>query len=435
MPDTKQETPVSDPGQEGTPRGRGVSRRSLLTGGALGAGLGVLLGGVGGASVGYGLAQGDSPSNIDPSVQDSLGKLGQAPGFGGETLSCHGKHQAGITSVPAAHARYLSYTLRPDTDKAALKRLFTLLTGDIEALTSGLGPLADPEPELAERPSRLTITVGVGAGLVNRVDPKLRPDWLGPLPAYKLDKLGNGFDGGDLIVIVQADDPLPVAHAARMLHRDIVRFAHVEWVQQGFRQARGSEKAGTTMRNLMGQVDGTVNPSPEEEDFAETIWVAPEDGQPWLVDGSAFVVRRIRMEIDTWDQVDRPGREQTMGRMLLDGAPMTDPNGGEHAPVDFDKKNALGLKVIPAAAHIRRAHSTDRSERIMRRAVNYDDGFEAGLVFGCYQRDPLKQFHPIQQRLDEADLLNEWVTHTGSAVFAVLPGFKSGEILGQDLLA
>ncbi len=372
---------------------------------------------------------------LSEGTHPSLSALPTAPGFGGEAILCYGPHQAGIVTPPATHIRYHSYVLRPETDRAALERMFRVLTGDIEGLTSGQGPLADPEPELAARPSRLTVTVGVGANLVTRVNPALRPEWLASLPAFSLDQLSGEYDGGDLLIVLQADDPLPVAHASRMLDRDLASFATKLWVQQGFRTARGAEHSDHTMRNLMGQVDGTVNPSPEETDFDSVIWLGRDEG--WLEGGSAFVLRRIRMELDTWDMVDRPGREATIGRRLSDGSPISASaeTATEHTPTDFDAKNSLGFSVIPTAAHIRRAHSSDPSERIFRRAVNYDDGGEAGLLFGCYQRNPLRQFVPIQQRLDEMDMLNEWVTHTGSAVFAMLPGFEPGELLGQSMFA
>lgn len=393
-------------------------RRTLFAGGAAGLGIGAALG-AGGALGAVPLLRGSDGEPPEP--------------FGGETLACHGRHQAGIATAPAAHVRFTAYGLRPETDADALRRMFRVVTGDIEALTSGEGPLADPEPELAARPSRLAVTIGVGAGLVERIDPAKRPAWLGPLPAFARDRLGQGYDGGDLLVMVQADDPLPLAHAARMLHRDLARFAEPLWTQQGFRTARGAEPDGATMRNLMGQLDGTTNPAPGDGDFSGLVWLGPEAG--WLEGGSALVLRRIRMELDTWDMVDRPGREQTIGRRLSDGAPLGAPSGaGEHTPVDFAARNELGLPLIPAAAHIRRARSEDPAERILRRAVNYDDGAEAGLLFACYQRDPLRQFVPIQRRLDEADLLNQWVTHTGSAVFAILPGFLPGEALGARLL-
>lgn len=414
-----------------------INRRSLFTGGAVGVGIGALLG-IGGTLGLRGSSDAVQPITIPGSTNEALeasvGEGGGRAGFGGEALPCHGSHQPGVTMVPGAHIRYLSYTLKPETNRAALVRMFRILTEDIEGLTSGAAPLADPEPELAARPARLSITIGVGRELVQRVDPAQMPRWLGPLPTFSRDQFDGKYDDGDLLLMVQSDDQLAVAHAARMLERDLRSFASLHWVQQGFRQARGSEPTDTTMRNLMGQVDGTVNPDPGDEHvFEGLVWCdGSEPGEAWLANGSAFVLRRTRMELDTWDMVDRPGREQTIGRTLSSGAPLS--GGTEHTAPDFDAKNPLGLPVIPSFSHIRRAHSDDPNERIFRRGMNYDDGHEAGLLFACYQRNPLKQFVPIQRRLDELDLLNEWITHTGSAVFAILPGFKHGEQLGASLL-
>ena len=428
--DTPRATAV--PQETATPRRFG--RRALLTGGAIGLGAALGAGGTIGAAAIRAAAE---PELIgaDPSARTAQGPSGELPGFGGESLSCHGAHQAGVATVPAAHVRYVSYALHADTDRAGIARLFRILTDDVEGLVSGGAPLADSEPELAARPARLTVTVGVGRGLVDRVDPALRPPWLGDLPAFARDALDGRHDGGDLLILVQADDPLPVAHAARMLDRDIRGFATRIWTQQGFRPARGAEASGSTMRNLMGQVDGTINPRPDDADFDGLVWIdgTESDAAPWLAGGTALVLRRIRMELDTWDRVDRPGRELALGRRMADGAPLT--GGTERTPIDFEQRNPVGLPVVPSYAHVRRAHSTDPNERIVRRAANYDDGTEAGLLFGCFQRDPARQFVPIQRRLDELDLLNEWVVHTGSAVFAILPGFRSGDTLGAALMA
>lgn len=428
MQDTNSVDSDTDPVGD-TKSARRFDRRALFTGGAVGVGLGGVLGALGAGPLLGGSREGSGIfAGSGVSVDDA------AP-FGEELLACHGAHQAGVVTPPTANIRYAAYQLRPEVDAAALQRMFRVLTGDIEGLTSGDSPLADPEPELAARPARLTVTLAVGPGLVDRVDPAKRPSWLAALPEFERDQLSGAFDGGDLLVIVQADDILPMAHAQRMLHRDISGFAEQIWVQQGFRQARGSDESGATMRNLMGQVDGTVNPSPKDEDFASLVWFGA--GAGWLKGGSALVLRRIRMELDTWDQVDRPGREASMGRRLVDGSPLSAPEGegDEFTPADFDAKDSLGFSAIPMASHIRRAHSTDSGERIFRRAANYDDGQEAGLLFACYQQDPLSQFVPIQQRLDEADVLNEWITHVGSGVYAVLPGFTSGEMLGGSLFA
>ena len=416
-----------------TPQQPGFGRRALLTSGAVGALLGA--GGLFGARALREAVAPPLPGDIAAAEAiPSAAAARELPGFGGEALPCHGIHQAGIVTAPATHTVYAAFSLRPETDAAALKRMFRVLTGDVEGLTSGAGPLADPEVELAGRPARLTVTIGVGPELVTRVGAE-KPDWLAPLPAFGLDQIGQGYDGGDLLVVLQADDQLPISHALRMLSRDLASFATPLWEQRGFRQARGAEPDNTTMRNLMGQVDGTVNPVPDETGFDDLIWLGPDAG--WLAGGSAFVLRRIRMELDTWDMVDRPGREVSIGRRLADGSPLSAAaaTATEHTPADFEATNDRGLPVIPMASHIRRAHSTEPSERIYRRAVNYDEAGESGLLFGCYQINPLRQFVPIQQRLDEADLLNEWVTHTGSAVFAMLPGFMPGERIGDTLFA
>ena len=79
--------------------------------------------------------------------------------------------------------------------------------------------------------------------------------------------------------------------------------------------------------------------------------------------------------------------------------------------------------------------------RIFRRAYNYDDGLsedgvaDSGLLFASYQADVDRQFLPIQRRLAEADLLNDWTTPIGSAVFAIPPGCREGGWIGETLLA
>jgi deferrochelatase/peroxidase EfeB len=77
----------------------------------------------------------------------------------------------------------------------------------------------------------------------------------------------------------------------------------------------------------------------------------------------------------------------------------------------------------------------------LRRSYSFSDGFDmrfgeldAGLFFICFQRDPRRQFIPIQTRLAENDHLSEYTFHTGSAIFAIPPGVREGEYVGQTLL-
>jgi dye decolorizing peroxidase len=220
-----------------------------------------------------------------------------------------------------------------------------------------------------------------------------------------------------------------------MLLKDARSFTTVRWVQTGFRRAHGSERSGTTMRNLFGQVDGTANPAPTAPDFADLVWIT--DG--WLTGGTSMVLRRISMDLDRWDRLDRGGREQSTGRFLDTGAPLT--GTAEHDEPDFEASTAIGFPVIPEFSHMRRARSEDTSQRIFRRAYSYD-GVPAGeqisasgLLFVSFQADVDSQFVPLQRRLDELDLLNEWTTPIGSAVFAIPPGCAEGGFVGETLLA
>ena len=79
-------------------------------------------------------------------------------------------------------------------------------------------------------------------------------------------------------------------------------------------------------------------------------------------------------------------------------------------------------------------------ERILRRGYSFTDGFDAergqldaGLFFICFQRDPRKQFVPLQQRLAANDRLNEYIRHTGSALFACPPGARERGYVGEGL--
>ncbi len=351
------------------------------------------------------------------------------------TESFYGIHQAGIATPPQAYTAFVGLDLRPDTDRDDLVGLLGIWTEDAARLTQGRPALADTEPELAARPARLTVTVGFGPRIFATVAPAQRgPAWLRPLPAFEIDRLRPEFSGGDLLLQICADEPTTVAHAVRVLCRSITSLVTVRWVQRGFRDAA----AGATPRNLMGQVDGTVNIDPDSADFDRLVW---DDGgrQPWLAGGTSLVLRRIAMNLDTWDELDTEGRELSVGRTLSNGAPLTGTH--EHDEPDFTAVDTNGIPVIPPSAHIARAHHTHDGERFLRRAYNYDDAPEpgqisnSGLLFAAYQRDIDVQFLPVQRRLAEFDALNVWTTPIGSAVFVIPPGTEPGGFVGETLFA
>ena len=147
------------------------------------------------------------------------------------------------------------------------------------------------------------------------------------------------------------------------------------------------------------------------------------------------------MLIEPWDRTFLEEQENVIGRLKESGAPI----GGseEHDDVDLDAIGDTGAFAIPEDAHIRLASpDSNGGEKILRRGYSFTDGFDttrgqldAGLFFICFQKDPHKQFVPIQTQLGSNDRLNEYILHTSSALFAVPPGVAAeGGYFGQSLL-
>lgn len=395
----------------------GPDRRSFLRGGAAA---------VGGAALALGART---------VVDRTVGAPDPSDAVGTAVEPFRGTRQAGVATPAQAHAAWLAFDLLPGTDRGALRRLLRVWTEDADRLTQGRAPLGDATPQLATTPARLTVTLGVGRGFLAAAHVEHRaPSWLAPLPSFAVDRLQDRWSGGDLVLQLCADDPMAIVHAGRVLTAQAATFATPRWTQRGFRPSVGTLAPGATMRNLFGQLDGTVNPEPADE--PDLLWHGA-GAEPWLVGATSMVVRRIAMDLDGWDKVDRTGREFALGRTLETGAPLT--GTAEHDTPDLDATDALGLPVIDVAAHVRRARAQRPAERFLRRPYSFHDpdqpaGEQSGLVFVAFQRDVADQFTPVQRRLAELDLLNRWTTPIGSAVFLVPAGARPGEALADALL-
>ncbi|MFB6722345.1 Dyp-type peroxidase [Kribbella sp. NPDC056345] len=321
----------------------------------------------------------------------------------------------------------MAFKLLPGTDKAALGRLLRSWSANVVALSNGRPAPGDTAPELANANVALTTTVGFGPRVFELTGNK--PAGLDELPVMRHDRLQDEWSGGDLLILVGADDELSVVHAVRRFVADAKPFAVPAWRQTGFWNSTGPDGKPVTGRNLFGQVDGTGNPAVGTPEFDATVWTA--DG------GTTLVVRRIKLNLDTWDELTRSEQERAVGRKLSTGAPLT--GTAEHDELDLEARDAEGRPVIAANAHARLSHHSENDgRRIFRKGLNYvhDTGTtrESGLIFLSYQADIAGQFLPLLTRLDAVDALNEWTTTIGSAVFAIPPGFAAGGWLGQELL-
>ena len=163
-----------------------------------------------------------------------------------------------------------------------------------------------------------------------------------------------------------------------------------------------------------------------------------------MADGSYLVARRMRMHIETWDRTPLSEQQAIFGRFKGSGAPTTSPDASDHEfdEFEFDTVTGESQPVIAVDAHTRLAHpDANNGARLLRRGYNFVDGsdglgrLDAGLFFLAYQRDPRKQFIPIQQNLARTDAMNEYVEHVGSAIFACPPGVRRGGYWGQTLFA
>ncbi|NNN32855.1 deferrochelatase/peroxidase EfeB [Streptomyces sp. S3(2020)] len=402
----------------------GVSRRRLL--GTAGA-TGLVLGAAGGA-VGYAAR----PSEVTPLTSVGAGEA-----------MFHGKHQPGILQGLQARGHLVAFDLTAGAGRKGAAALLRRWSETARRLMAGEATASDDTDVARDAgPSALTITFGFGHGFFARTGlEKQRPVALDPLPDFSSDQLDKTRSNGDLWVQIGADDALVAFHALRAIQKDAGSAARVRWQMNGFNRSPGATAHPMTARNLMGQMDGTRNPKPSESDFDQRIFV-PASGSKdpsWMANGSYAVVRRIRMLLDDWENLSIAEQENVVGRRKANGAALS--GGSETTEMDLEKTDANGDLVVPINAHARITRPDQNGGAAMlRRPFSYHDGIDtdgvpdAGLLFVCWQADPLRGFVTVQRKLDRGDALSKYIRHESSGLFAVPGGAAEGEYVGQRLL-
>ncbi|MFC9678833.1 iron uptake transporter deferrochelatase/peroxidase subunit [Streptomyces sp. NPDC056948] len=417
-------TPGTAPGETDAPSpGEGISRRRMLgTAGATG-----LVLGTAGAAGGYAAAPSEAATPLT-----SLGT---------DRAMFHGKHQPGITDALQARGHVVAFDLAAGAGRKEAAALLRRWSETARRLMAG-EPSGHDDTDVARDagPSSLTITFGFGHSCFARTGlEKQRPASLDPLPEFSSDHLDKNRSNGDLWVQIGSNDSLVAFHALRAIQKDTGSAARVRWQMNGFNRSPGATAHPMTARNLMGQIDGTRNPKPAESDFGQRIFV-PEKGEPaWMANGSYAVVRRIRMLLDDWEKLSGKAQEDVIGRRKSDGAALS--GGTETTAMDLEKTDAKGNLVVPINAHARITRPDQNGGAAMlRRPFSFHDGIDtdgvpdAGLLFICWQADPLRGFVPVQRKLDRGDALSQFIRHESSGLFAVPGGAAEGEYVGQKLL-
>lgn len=415
---------------------RGFSRRTLL--GA--AGVGAAVAGAAGAGVLTGRASAASTTVLD------------------DPVAFRGRRQAGIITAAQDRMHFCSFDLTTDSkaDVVAMLKEWTAMAERMtagEETTSGgavgLNPYAPPVDTgeaLGLSASQLTLTVGFGPGFFAK-DGKDRlgiadrkPAALADLPRFPGETLDPARCGGDIVVQACANDPQVAVHAIRNLARVGFGSVAVRYSQLGFGRTSSTTRDQSTPRNMFGFKDGTANIKAEDTAALDRhVWVADGDGPDWLTGGTYLVARRIRMRIEPWDRASLMEQERVIGRHKGSGAPLGAQD--EFTQPDFDAVGSNGAPLIDPDSHVRLASKENLGGiEILRRGYNFTDGsdglghLDAGLFFIAFMRNPITQFVPMQSRLAANDLLSEYITHTGSAVFACPPGLGEGDYWGSTLL-
>ena len=361
-----------------------------------------------------------------------------------------GEQQAGIITPQQDRMHFCAFDLTTDSraDVVAMLRQWTQMaermTAGRETFPNGavgLTPYAPPSDTgeaLDLPPSALTLTIGFGpAFFVKDGKDRLgfadqRPAGLADLPKFPNETMDPARSFGDICVQACANDPQVAVHAIRNLARVGFGTVAVRWSQLGFGRTSSTTRSQQTPRNLLGFKDGTNNLKAEDTDLLnKNVWVNNGDGPNWLTGGTYLVTRRIRMRIENWDRTALNEQERVIGRQKGSGAP----NGyqDEFHTVDFDIMGPDNKPLVDVDAHIRLV-SPDHLNgvRMLRRGYNFTDGsdgfghLDAGLFFIAFVRNPATNFIPVLQAMSN-DALNEYITHTGTAVFACPPGIRDGD--------
>ena len=419
----------------------GISRRGLF--GSVGAGAAVALTGTGAF-----YAAGRESVATEPAIA---------------THPFHGAKQSGITTTAQDRLHFGAFDLNPSATRDDLIGLLRDWTAAAARLTQGLGagtfgplsgPYDAPPDDTGEAigldPAGLTITFGFGPSLFTGATGQDRfglaarqPAALQRLPHFPGDKLNLAASDGDLCVQACSDDPQVAVHAVRNLTRIAMGRASLRWSQLGFGRTSSTTSDQVTARNLFGFKDGTANLRADDTAaLASHVWTSPghDPKAAWLDGGSYLVARKIAMHIETWDRGSLREQETFIGRSKAEGAPLS--GGTEFTAPDFALAGRGGAPLVDQNSHVALAHpDNNHGVRMLRRGYNYVDGsttlgrLAAGLFFIAFVVDPRTHYVPMQLAMTRSDLLQEYLQHIGSGLWALPPGIAEGEYVGQALFS
>ncbi|MEU4761838.1 hypothetical protein AB0H12_01200 [Actinosynnema sp. NPDC023794] len=138
----------------------------------------------------------------------------------------------------------------------------------------------------------------------------------------------------------------------------------------------------------------------------------------------------MELDLPRFAALPVPDQEAVFGRRRDTGAPLS--GGAIASDPDLGAKTPDGRYLIPADAHVRRAHPNAVGVgHMLRRSYTIDEP-GPGLLFISFQND-LRTFTNTLTRMDAVDALLPFTTATAGATFLILPGFDRRHPLGATL--
>lgn len=178
------------------------------------------------------------------------------------------------------------------------------LLADIQGVQRSVG-FRVPEGKLA-------CVVGIGSTAWDRLFDGPRPAGLHPFVPVCGEKHSAPATPGDLLFHFRAQQADLVFEMATRIMRALDGSVTVVDEVHGFKYFE--------MRDLMGFVDGTENPT--GDDAAEAVTVGDEDAE--FLGGSYVVVQKYLHDMDSWNSLSTEAQEKVIGRSKLDDIEMAD---------------------------------------------------------------------------------------------------------------
>ena len=369
-----------------------------------------------------------------------------------------GAHQAGITTPVQDHLHFASFDMMARTDRDDLVSLLQDWSYAASRMTQGLevsatgavggSPEAPPDDTgeaLGPAGQRPDDHVRLRADAVrarrrrpvrHRRAASRRARAAAALPRRRPRARRSD---GDLCVQACADDPQVAVHAIRNLSRIAFGRARLRWSQLGFGRTSKTTSAQQTPRNLFGFKDGTSNILAEDTAaLDEHVWVAASDARRGWPAARTSSRARSRCSSRRGTACGSPSRTTSSAgpraRARRSRAATSSPSRTS-TPTD-----AAGAPVIarrqphaPRPPDAQRGHPDPPPRLQLRRRQQRPRPPRRRAVLPVVPALP-EQFIQVQRSLS-TDILNEYIRHIGSGIWAVPPGASPGSYVGAGLFA